>query len=190
MWSNHNGWNQRWEADYNVRRPVYRSTGITADRPFFIRSRMGAGRVIYMTNHQITRGQFATAIRAPKYSVEEIFVFDKKSGHIRLNGRRDLVLAVQQGKNQRGARLVLRKQTHASDQAFQYQHNGHHNWTPLSNKGLCIDAAQGDREGSVVHMWTHHNGWNQRFEADYNVKKPVYKPQTNIKTNKPFFIQT
>jgi hypothetical protein len=136
------------------------------------------------------KGQWATAIRSPKYSVEEIFVFDRRSGHIRLNGRRDLVLAVQQGRNRRGARLVLRKQTHRSDQAFHYRANGAHNWNPLSNKRLTIDAAQGDRDNSIVHMWTHHNGWNQRFEVDYNVKKPVYRPQKSIKTNRPFFIQT
>jgi hypothetical protein len=36
LWTHHNGANQRWDADYNVKRPVYKSSGMRADKPFMI----------------------------------------------------------------------------------------------------------------------------------------------------------
>lgn len=62
-----------------------------------------------------------------------------------------------------------------------------HNWNPFSNANLAMDVGWGNKDGSGVHMWTNHNGQNQRFDADYNIKKPSYK-STGLIPNKPFMI--
>lgn len=64
----------------------------------------------------------------------------------------------------------------------------YHNWSPFSNDGLCIDVWYGrDTDNQRLVLWSCHNGINQRFEANYNTKKPLYK-STNLKPNKLFMI--
>lgn len=86
--------------------------------------------------------------------------------------------------------MVARKAEHKDpSQKWKYNTNKNaaHNWNPFSSDKLTMDIGQGDRDGSIVHMWTYHNGWNQRFDADYKVEKPVIK-STGLKPNKPFMI--
>jgi len=81
------------------------------------------------------------AIRKPRYSKEEIYFFDPKSGYIRNYQDKNFILSVQKGQNNRGAKLVLRSASGTDDQKWQYSPGQYHNWSPFSNKGLCIDVS-------------------------------------------------
>jgi len=75
-------------------------------------------------------------------------------------------------------------------QKWDYKPKAYHNWSPFSNKGLCIDVSGGqNRDGQTVILWSCHNGANQRFEVTYSVTKPLYK-STNLVAGKPFFIRS
>jgi len=160
--------NQRFDADYNIKKPMYKSTGLTADKPFLIQSKMSGKRVLYYSKN-IGNGQYEMAIRKPLYDEREIYYYDAKTGHIRNFKHKNWVISVQKGNNnQRGARLVLRTEEWSQDQAFRYLHGQHHNWSPLSNFNLAWDVSGGnDNDGAFVHLWSFHNGLNQMFEVNY-----------------------
>lgn len=158
LWSPHNGPNQRFEVSYSVTRPVYKSTNLKPGQPFFIRSVMGGNRVLFFDNG-IAGNQYQIKLRTPKYDEREIWVFDPNTGHIRNNKHRAWALGVQNGNNNRGAKLVLRLAVKDPSVKWNYSPKGYHNWTPFSNKGLAIDVAHGrNADGAWLHMWTHHNG--------------------------------
>jgi len=146
------------EADYNVEMPLQKSTGLKANKPFLIQSAMGGNRVMFMNRH-IGGGQHEIALRKPKYDAHEIWFYDDKTGHIRLFHQKNMVLSIQKGNNNRGARVVARAaEMRSKDQAWHYKKGAYHNWNPFSRAELTMDAAQGDRDGSFIHMWTFHNG--------------------------------
>lgn len=119
-----------------------------------------------------------------------MWVYDEKTGVIQNWKHRGWVLSIQAGRNNQRARVVVRpRQNNSPQQQWVYKSNQYSNWTPFSNNGLCIDAAQGDREGSYIHLWTHHRGWNQRWEINYKTQRPVYK-STGMPPNKPFMIKS
>jgi hypothetical protein len=152
---------------------------------------MPGGRVMFY-GRNIGGGQYEMGIHKAEYNYREIFIFDQKSGLIRNAKYRNWVIGVQKGRNNRGARLVLRQAGRHSDQAMahRYQPNRFHNWSPLSNTNLCWDVAGArNADGAYIHLWTYHRGANQRFEVNYNVNKPVYKT-TGIKPGKPFMIKS
>ena len=68
MWSCHNGLNQRFEVTYSVTKPVYKSTNLRPRKPFFIRSRMSGGRVLFWENRKIGGNQHPMSIRMPRYN--------------------------------------------------------------------------------------------------------------------------
>jgi hypothetical protein len=73
---------------------------------------------------------------------------------------------------------------------WNYKRGHYHNWSPVSNRGLCMDVYWGkNRDGQRVIAWSCHNGWNQRFEVNYNVRKPVYR-STGLAANRPFMIKS
>lgn len=188
MYTCHNGWNQRFEANYNTKKPMFISTGIIRDKPFMIRSRMHGNRVLFF-DKPISKGQYGIAIRTAHYDKREIFIFDAKTGHLRNAAYRNWVLAVQQGRNNRGARLVLRKALHDPSQKWKYRRNRYHNWSPFSNSVICMDVAGAkNRDGQAVMMWSCHNGANQRFEVSYRVVRPEIK--TSLKIGKAFMIRS
>ena len=101
-----------------------------------------------------------------------------------------MVLGVEKGKNQRGAKLVVRKLEDTNEEKFAYTPGQFHNWSPFSNKGLCIDVSGAqNKDGADVIFWQCHNGDNQRFEAQYKTDKPLYK-STGLKPNTPFMIKS
>jgi hypothetical protein len=191
MWTHHGGINQRWDADYNVKRPVYKSSGMTPNKPFMIQSKMTDGRVLFFGRH-IAGNQYEMQIRKPQYDEREIYFFDSKSGLIRNARHRNWVIGVQKGRTNKGSRLVLREAEKHSNQAMAHRYlaNRPHNWSPLSNLNLCWDVAGGrNADGAYIMMWNCHNGLNQRFEVNYSVNKPVYK-STGIAPGKPFMIKS
>lgn len=118
-----------------------------------------------------------------------MWVFDPVTGHVRSQWNRKFALSVQQGKGFRG-RLVVRPAKHDANQKWKYNPDKRaaHNWVPFSNPKITIDVAGAhNRNGAWVHLWTHHNGANQRWDADYNVKRPVYK-SSGMRADKPFMI--
>jgi len=74
-----------------------------------IKSNMADGRVLFWTVH-IGGGQWGMAIRKPHYSKEEIWYYDPKTGHIRNQKDKEWVIAVENGKDSRGAKLVCVKE--------------------------------------------------------------------------------
>lgn len=153
-----------------------------------IQSKMRDGRVLYYNRH-IGGGQYEIAIRKPQYDYREIWVFDAKTGHIRNYRHRGWALAVEKGKDARGARIVMRRAEWSADMKWKYQSGRPHNWIPFSNGGLCMDVAGGrNADGQRVIVWSHHNGANQKFEAQFKVTKPIYK-STHLKAGKDFMIQ-
>jgi len=174
MWTHHRGWNQRWEADYNVKKPRYvPQKTIHINRPFFIQTHMKGNRVLY-SGRDIGGKQFEIRTRSARYEKNEMFFYDAKFGYIRSWVSKNMVLSVQRGKNVRGARLVLRQAANENSQRWMYSPSKPHNIQPFSNPSLCMDAANGDVENSIVHMWTHHQGMNQKWWINYKVTRPVY----------------
>lgn len=190
LWKCHNGVNQRFEVRYasDFKKKIVKSTGLRPWAPFMIRSR-GAGKRVLYWGRNIGGNQYEMAIRTAKYTKEEIYYFDPKTGHIKNFKDRAWAIGIQNGRSARGSRLVLQRVRDDNSQKWDYRSNQYHNWNPFSNNRLTIDVAHGDKDGSIVHMWTHHNGWNQRFEADYKVTKPIYK-STNLRAGQPFFIRS
>jgi hypothetical protein len=135
---------------------------------------MSGERVLYTKNflHK-GRQEISIGIRKPLYDHNEIFMFDGSTGEVYLRKYRNLILAVQTGRNNRGAHLVVvnrRFRNGANDSKWWYRPAQFHNWSPFSNKGLCMDVSGGrDVDGQDVIMWSCHNGANQRFDATYNV---------------------
>jgi hypothetical protein len=190
-WSCHNGANQRFDLNFNIQKPLYKSTNLQEGKKFMIYSRMRDNRVLYMDKH-IGGGQYQVSIRKPRYSKEEIFTFDKKTGHIRLLANVKLVLAVQHNVDKRGARLVLRRAEWSPTQKWWYKPGQFHNWSPFSNKGLCMDVSGGRNvDGQAVILWSCHKGANQRFEITYSVTKPPQPVKyENFSPCKLFFIRS
>jgi len=53
-----------------------------------------------------------------------------------------------------------------------------------------MDVSGGqNKDGARVIVWSHHNGQNQQFEANYKVTKPIYK-STHLKAGKDFMIES
>jgi hypothetical protein len=158
--------NQRFEAQYNTKKAgAGKSTGVKANTKFMIQSRMGGGRVMYVAEH-MGGGQYRMKIRQAKYDNREFFYYNSASGVLESALNRGYGIAVQKGKNNRGALLVLRPKDKTNTQVWSYKRNSYHNWSPFSNKGLCMDVAgNSNKDGATVHMWSCHNGANQRFEA-------------------------
>ena len=188
MWSCHNGANQRFEVNYNTKKPLFISSGLPKNRAFMIKSKMRDGRVLYFNRH-IGGGQYDVSIRKPQYDDREIWIFDEKTGHIRNYKHRGFALGVEKGKDARGALVVMRRAEWSADMKWKYQSGRPHNWIPFSNGGLCLDVAGGRNvDGQRVIVWSHHNGDNQKFEAQFKVTKPIYK-STHLKAGKDFMIQ-
>jgi hypothetical protein len=102
------------------------------------------GRRVLYWGRDLGGKQFEVRTRVPEYTANEMFFYDNKFGYIRSWKSRNFVLSVQRGRNNRGARLVLRDAANSNDQKWMYKPGQAHNLVPFSNQGLCIDAANGD----------------------------------------------
>lgn len=151
---------------------------------------MNGGRVLFWdTKKTYGKFEYGVSIRKPYYVKEEVFIYDDKTGHIRNAANKNYVLAVQQGHNSRGAKLVMRKAQHDPSQKWRYSPGKYRNWSPFSNSGLCMDVAGGrDADNQFVHLWSCHHGQNQRFDVTYNVVRPEIR--SPIKIGKTFMIRS
>ena len=94
---------------------------------------------MYVAEH-MGGGQYRMKIRQAKYDNREFFYYNSASGVLESALNRGYGIAVQKGKNNRGALLVLRPKDKSNTQVWSYKRNSYHNWSPFSNKGLCIDV--------------------------------------------------
>jgi len=167
MYNCHNGWNQKWAI---VPKMVFKSTGLKAGKPFQIKS-IG-GKVMYYNEH-IGNAEYRMRIRDPRYDYREFWIYDAKTGHIRWLKDRRYVLSTYRGSGNRGSPFVMKfcggryaSQCKTPFQKWAYTPGKKHNWSPMGNKKMCIDIhAARNTEARHLHMWTCHNGWNQRFEV-------------------------
>jgi hypothetical protein len=76
VWSCHNGANQRFEVSYNVGKGTKAARlPIKPNTPFYIQSRMGGGRVLYISK-SVGNGQYEIAIREAQHNAAEIWTYD------------------------------------------------------------------------------------------------------------------
>jgi len=121
-WTCHNGHNQRFAPRYGsgvTRRNLGFSTNT---RPFQIKSRGNGRRVLYVAG-SIGSSQWEIKIRTPRNDGQEFFVYDSKTGSVRLARDRRFVLTQQKtaaGTIRRGLRTVIRPWTNKQNERLKF----------------------------------------------------------------------
>jgi hypothetical protein len=167
FWTCHNGHNQKFAPRYG-KGVTNRNLGFAKNsKPFQIKSRGNGRRVLYVAGG-IGKSQWEVKIRTPKYDGQEYWFYDTATGSVRLARDKRFVLTqekVAAGTLRRGLRTVIRPWSGRQNERLKIQGQRIHN---AQSTELCMDIyGARDTDGTRVHVWNCHGGWNQKWYVNY-----------------------
>jgi hypothetical protein len=182
----HNGLNQAWILEQRGERST--TPPLNDNQRFQIRTKMTGGRAVTITEHI---GGHQYRLRIKTYfpaDIKQWFYFDRRTGTIRSQWRRNYAISNQRGQFQRLNRAVVVRQYVVNDMTQRLFYFRGSNRNLRNNGGHCMDVhGNHNHENRHIIFSSCHNGANQAWTLS---TRGIHFPRYPLRSGQGFQIRS